>query len=153
MMSRPSALSSSARAVMAMVGEGLMRARASERKAMGRSGLQVRAGGVLGCGPGRSKAGGRRSRCARRASETPENRLRRLRLRSWRRGIREMDLILGALRRRARSPGWTPAFSKHLTCYCRKTIMISIGGSPEAKEFQRGTRKSSDESARDHGMG
>jgi antitoxin CptB len=29
------------------------------------------------------------------AGETPENRLRRLRLRSWHRGIREMDLILG----------------------------------------------------------
>ncbi len=28
-------------------------------------------------------------------SETPENRLRRLRMRSWRRGTREMDLILG----------------------------------------------------------
>ena len=28
-------------------------------------------------------------------SETPENRLRRLRVRSWHRGIREMDLILG----------------------------------------------------------
>ena len=28
-------------------------------------------------------------------SETPESRLRRLRLRSWRRGTREMDLILG----------------------------------------------------------
>lgn len=27
--------------------------------------------------------------------ETTENRLRRLRLRSWHRGIREMDLILG----------------------------------------------------------
>ncbi len=27
--------------------------------------------------------------------ETPETRLKRLRLRSWRRGIREMDLILG----------------------------------------------------------
>ena len=27
--------------------------------------------------------------------ETPENRLRRLRVRSWHRGIREMDLILG----------------------------------------------------------
>ncbi|MBM7066874.1 succinate dehydrogenase assembly factor 2 [Actibacterium sp. 188UL27-1] len=29
-------------------------------------------------------------------SETPENRLRRLRMRSWRRGIKEMDLILGS---------------------------------------------------------
>ncbi|MGF1445554.1 MAG: succinate dehydrogenase assembly factor 2 [Pikeienuella sp.] len=29
------------------------------------------------------------------APETPEHRLKRLRLRSWRRGIREMDLILG----------------------------------------------------------
>jgi antitoxin CptB len=29
------------------------------------------------------------------AAETPENRLKRLRLRSWRRGIKEMDLILG----------------------------------------------------------
>jgi antitoxin CptB len=28
-------------------------------------------------------------------SETPANRLKRLRLRSWQRGIREMDLILG----------------------------------------------------------
>ncbi|MGY6410574.1 MAG: FAD assembly factor SdhE [Alkalilacustris sp.] len=28
-------------------------------------------------------------------TETPENRLRRLRLRSWRRGTKEMDLILG----------------------------------------------------------
>ena len=28
-------------------------------------------------------------------SETPENRLKRLRLRSWRRGMKEMDLILG----------------------------------------------------------
>lgn len=28
-------------------------------------------------------------------SETPEHRLKRLRLRSWRRGIKEMDLILG----------------------------------------------------------
>ncbi|MEL6792892.1 MAG: succinate dehydrogenase assembly factor 2 [Pseudomonadota bacterium] len=28
--------------------------------------------------------------------ETPEHRLKRLRLRSWRRGIKEMDLILGA---------------------------------------------------------
>ncbi len=27
--------------------------------------------------------------------ETPENRLKRLRIRSWRRGIKEMDLILG----------------------------------------------------------
>lgn len=27
--------------------------------------------------------------------ETPENRLRRLRMRSWRRGMREMDLLLG----------------------------------------------------------
>ncbi|QHQ37311.1 succinate dehydrogenase assembly factor 2 [Algicella marina] len=27
--------------------------------------------------------------------ETPENRLKRLRLRSWRRGTKEMDLILG----------------------------------------------------------
>ncbi len=27
--------------------------------------------------------------------ETPENRLKRLRMRSWRRGIKEMDLILG----------------------------------------------------------
>lgn len=27
--------------------------------------------------------------------ETPEHRLKRLRLRSWRRGIKEMDLILG----------------------------------------------------------
>ena len=29
-------------------------------------------------------------------NETPEHRLKRLRLRSWRRGIKEMDLILGA---------------------------------------------------------
>lgn len=29
------------------------------------------------------------------AEETPEIRLRRLRLRSWRRGMKEMDLILG----------------------------------------------------------
>lgn len=29
------------------------------------------------------------------ADETPGNRLRRLRIRSWRRGTREMDLILG----------------------------------------------------------
>lgn len=29
------------------------------------------------------------------ADETPEVRLRRLRMRSWRRGTREMDLILG----------------------------------------------------------
>ena len=28
-------------------------------------------------------------------SETPETRLKRLRLRSWRRGTREMDLVLG----------------------------------------------------------
>ncbi len=28
-------------------------------------------------------------------TETPENRLRRLRLRAWRRGTKEMDLILG----------------------------------------------------------
>lgn len=28
-------------------------------------------------------------------SETPENRLKRLGMRSWRRGIKEMDLILG----------------------------------------------------------
>ncbi|HET7410536.1 MAG TPA: succinate dehydrogenase assembly factor 2 [Paracoccaceae bacterium] len=28
-------------------------------------------------------------------TETPETRLKRLRLRSWRRGTREMDLILG----------------------------------------------------------
>jgi antitoxin CptB len=28
-------------------------------------------------------------------SETPEVRLRRLRMRSWRRGTREMDLVLG----------------------------------------------------------
>jgi len=28
-------------------------------------------------------------------SETPEDRLKRLRLRSWRRGTKEMDLILG----------------------------------------------------------
>ncbi len=27
--------------------------------------------------------------------ETPENRLKRLRIRSWRRGIKEMDIILG----------------------------------------------------------
>ncbi|SDE13156.1 antitoxin CptB [Paracoccus isoporae] len=27
--------------------------------------------------------------------ETPENRLKRLRMRSWRRGMKEMDLILG----------------------------------------------------------
>ena len=27
--------------------------------------------------------------------ETPQNRLRRLRMRSWRRGMREMDLLLG----------------------------------------------------------
>ncbi len=27
--------------------------------------------------------------------ETPENRLKRLRMRSWRRGTKEMDLILG----------------------------------------------------------
>lgn len=29
------------------------------------------------------------------AGETPEVRLRRVRMRSWRRGIREMDLVLG----------------------------------------------------------
>ena len=29
-------------------------------------------------------------------AETPENRLRRLRLRAWRRGTKEMDLILGS---------------------------------------------------------
>jgi antitoxin CptB len=29
------------------------------------------------------------------AAETPADRIKRLRLRSWRRGIREMDLILG----------------------------------------------------------
>lgn len=28
-------------------------------------------------------------------TETPENRLKRLKIRSWRRGIKEMDLILG----------------------------------------------------------
>lgn len=28
--------------------------------------------------------------------ETPQDRLKRLRLRSWRRGIKEMDLILGS---------------------------------------------------------
>ncbi len=28
-------------------------------------------------------------------SETPENRLKRLRMRSWRRGTKEMDMILG----------------------------------------------------------
>lgn len=28
-------------------------------------------------------------------TETPEDRLKRLRMRSWRRGIKEMDLILG----------------------------------------------------------
>lgn len=32
---------------------------------------------------------------ARPAGETPEVRLRRVRMRSWRRGIREMDLVLG----------------------------------------------------------
>ena len=29
-------------------------------------------------------------------NETPENRLKRLHMRSWRRGIKEMDLILGS---------------------------------------------------------
>lgn len=29
------------------------------------------------------------------AQESPETRLKRLRMRSWRRGIREMDMILG----------------------------------------------------------
>lgn len=29
-------------------------------------------------------------------TETPEARLKRMRMRSWRRGIKEMDLILGA---------------------------------------------------------
>ena len=29
------------------------------------------------------------------ADETPEHRLKRLKMRSWRRGIKEMDLILG----------------------------------------------------------
>jgi antitoxin CptB len=29
------------------------------------------------------------------ATETPEHRLKRLRMRSWRRGTKEMDLILG----------------------------------------------------------
>ncbi len=28
--------------------------------------------------------------------ETPENRIKRMQMRSWRRGIKEMDLILGA---------------------------------------------------------
>lgn len=28
-------------------------------------------------------------------TETPENRLKRLHMRSWRRGIKEMDLVLG----------------------------------------------------------
>lgn len=30
------------------------------------------------------------------STETPEHRLKRLRMRSWRRGTKEMDLILGA---------------------------------------------------------
>lgn len=29
------------------------------------------------------------------SNESPENRLKRLKMRSWRRGIKEMDLILG----------------------------------------------------------
>ena len=35
------------------------------------------------------------------SAETAENRLRRLRMRSWRRGIKEMDLILGGFADRA----------------------------------------------------
>ena len=50
--------------------------------------------------------------------ETPENRLRRLRVRSWHRGIREMDLILGRFadaRLDGLSPGLLEAFDMLLS--------------------------------------
>jgi antitoxin CptB len=50
--------------------------------------------------------------------ETPENRLRRLRVRSWHRGIREMDLILGRFsdaRLGELSPGLLEAFDMLLS--------------------------------------
>ena len=85
--------------------------------------------------------------------ETREIRLRRLRLRSWRRGIREMDLILGGFADAAPGRAGRRNFSTLLTCYCRKTIMTSIGGSPETQALQRGTRTSSEEYAAGAGTG
>ena len=51
-------------------------------------------------------------------AEAPENRLRRLRVRSWHRGIREMDLILGRFsdaRLDKLSPGMLEAFDMLLS--------------------------------------
>lgn len=42
-------------------------------------------------GAARDRVGGR----AQMTGETRENRLKRLRIRSWRRGVKEMDLVLG----------------------------------------------------------
>ena len=105
MMSRPASFSRRACAVIATVGDGLMRASAAERKAMAAPGLHW-AEGVIGSAPARTRPPERRRTTERERHdrERAEVRLRRLRMRSSRRrGTREMDLILGALRRRAAS--------------------------------------------------
>ena len=104
-MSRPCAFSSRARAVIATVGDGLMRASASERKAM-IAPVCKRAGRVLGSGRDRDKPGTGGGAMRDQRAGRGADRLRRLRIRSWRRGTREMDLILGGFAdARARRPG------------------------------------------------
>ena len=120
MMSRPCAFSSRARAVIATVGDGLMRASASERKAM-IAPVCRRAGGVLGSGRDRGKPareagwrhGDRQRRTRRAAPAHPDPELaarhprdgpdpRRLRRRRARRpGAGRARRLRAAARRRA----------------------------------------------------
>lgn len=60
---------------------------------------------------------------------TPDDaRLKRLRMRSWRRGIKEMDLILGHGRMNA-PPGWTDPPSTRSRRFWARTTTTCINGS------------------------
>jgi len=75
--------------VTAMVGEGFTRARVSDRKAIGAPcGSGSWTPPVIGLQASGIKQDGA-------MTETPEARVKRMTMRSWRRGTKEMDLILG----------------------------------------------------------
>ena len=70
------------------------------------------------------------------------DRLKRLRLRSWRRGMREMDLILGPFAD-AGLAGWTRRRWRRSNNSCRGTIKNYINGSADSVVFRKSTGRSS----------
>jgi hypothetical protein len=61
-------------------------------------------------------------------NEPRDTALKRLRMRSWRRGMKEMDLILGPFAD-AELARLTGTRSRSTSSFCRRTIRISIAGS------------------------